>query len=141
MSDIPDLTPAQAWEVLAEDPDAALVDVRTQAEWLFVGLPDLDDVDREVIRIEWNTAGGIRNEAFLDELDDQLAERGIPRDAPVLFLCRSGARSMAAAVAAAEAGWSDTRNVAGGFEGDKDAQGHRGTVNGWKVAGLPWFQG
>lgn len=133
-----DLTPDEAYELLEEEPDAVLVDVRTDAEWTYVGLPDLTEVDKQVVRIQWSTfPDGARNTAFLD----QLAAEGIAKDAPVLFLCRSGARSTAAADAATQQGWTRAHNIAGGFEGDRDRQGHRGTTAGWKAAGLPWTQG
>lgn len=134
---IPQVSPQDAWAMMADDPSAVLVDVRTVAEWNFVGLPDLAGLGREVVTIEWNRLDGTHNDAFTD----QLAAAGVPTDAPVLFLCRSGARSDAAASAAASEGWAAPHNIVGGFEGDKDEAGHRGTVNGWKVAGLPWRQG
>lgn len=132
-----DLTPRQAWERLESDPDAVLVDVRTSAEWSFVGLPDLTSVGKRVVPIEWTTfPDGAPNPRFLDDL-----RASIPTDdTPVLFLCRSGARSAAATAAATAAGYTAAHNVAEGFEGELDAQGHR-AVNGWKQAGLPWRQG
>lgn len=132
-----DLTPRQAWERLESDPDAVLVDVRTSAEWSFVGLPDLTSIGKRVVPIEWTTfPEGAPNPRFLDDL-----RASIPTDdTPVLFLCRSGARSVAATAAATAAGYTAAHNVSEGFEGDLDAQGHR-AVNGWKQAGLPWRQG
>lgn len=133
-----DVTPQQAWELLEDEPDAVLVDVRTTAEWTYVGVPDLSEVDKDPVTIEWSRyPDGARNEGFLD----QLAAEGIDREAPVLFMCRSGARSAAAATAAAQAGYTRAHNVAGGFEGDLDGQRHRGTTGSWKAAGLPWAQG
>ena len=137
MSHAGDVSPPDAFDLLEDDPQAVLVDVRTSAEWAYVGLPDLEDVDKQVVRIEWTTfPEGARNQGFLE----QLAAEGVGKDAPVLFLCRSGARSAAAASAATEAGWSRAHNISGGFEGDLDGQGHRGTESGWKAAGLPWRQ-
>lgn len=132
--DAGDLTPTQAWEVLAGDPRAVLVDVRTAAEWTFVGLPDLSGIGKRVVTAEWSRYPGGHNEGFLDDLD------AVDRDVPVLFLCRSGVRSVAAADAAAAAGWERTFNVLDGFEGHVDARGHRGG-QGWRAAGLPWRQG
>ena len=87
--------------------------------------------------IEWNTfPEGQRNPAFLQQLANT-----VKKDEPVMFLCRSGARSHHAAIAATEAGWTEAYNILEGFEGDKDAQGHRNTVGGWKFARLPWIQG
>jgi rhodanese-related sulfurtransferase len=132
-----DVDPAAAYAVLADDPDAVLVDVRTRAEWSYVGLPDLGALGKPVLQIEWvRFPGGVRNDGFVDEL----AAAGVPKDAPVLFLCRSGVRSIAAAEAATAAGWTAAQNVLEGFEGNPDGAGHRGTTGGWKVAGLPWKQ-
>ena len=61
-------------------------------------------------------------------------------DAPVLFICRSGARSRSAAEALSAAGHTRCFNVSEGFEGDKDAESHRGKRGGWKAASLPWIQ-
>jgi rhodanese-related sulfurtransferase len=130
------ISPDAAWAILEDDPSAVLVDVRTAAEWTYVGLPDLRGVGREVVRIEWNRLDGTRNPAFLDELERATGDH----DAPVLFLCRSGVRSDAAAQAATSVGYARAHNVAGGFEGDLDPQRHRGTTEGWKASGLPWIQ-
>lgn len=131
-----DLSPQQAWEGLESEPDAVLVDVRTRPEWAFVGLPDLAPIGKRVVPIEWSTfPDGTLNAAFLDQL-----RATVPVDAPVYFLCRSGARSAAAAEAATAAGWDAAHNVVDGFEGPLDEQGHR-AVAGWKQAGLPWRQG
>lgn len=131
-----DLPPRQAWDLLASDPDAVLVDVRTSAEWQWVGGADLSALDKRVLGIEWMTSAGEPNHRFVE----QLGEAGISSETPVLFLCRSGGRSAAAASVATAAGYGPAYNVAEGFEGDPDAHGHRGTINGWKVAGLAWRQ-
>lgn len=131
-----DLAPQQAWDLLASNPDAVLVDVRTGAEWQWVGAPDLSGLGRRAVGIEWVTSAGEPNQRFVE----QLGEAGVEPEAPVLFLCRSGGRSAAAAQVATAAGYRAAYNVAEGFEGDPDANGHRGTVNGWKVAGLAWRQ-
>ena len=131
-----DLSPDQAWDLLASDPDAVLVDVRTSAEWQWVGGADLSDLGKRTLGIEWMTSAGQPNERFVEHL----GEAGVGPETPVLFLCRSGGRSAAAASLATAAGYRTAYNVAEGFEGDPDAAGHRGTVNGWKVAGLAWRQ-
>jgi rhodanese-related sulfurtransferase len=137
MSYAGDVTPEQAWAALRDDPEAVLVDVRTSAEWAYVGLPDLGPIGKEVVRVEWQRfPDGALNESFLDDLE----AAGVGRQQPIFFICRSGVRSAAAALAATEAGWATSHNVAEGFEGPHDAQHHR-TVSGWKVAGLPWVQG
>lgn len=136
MSYAGDLSPQQAWEGLAADPRAVLVDVRTQAEWAFVGVADLTPVGKQMVPIEWSSfPTGALNGAFLQQLHE-----AVPADAPVYFLCRSGARSVAAAEAATAAGWSSAHNVLDGFEGPVDEHGHR-AVAGWKQTGLPWRQG
>ena len=126
------VTPTEAATLLDALPGAKLVDVRTRAEWDYVGrVPGS-------ILVEWNTyPEGTRNAAFLEQLRDAAANV----DAPVLFLCRSGQRSDHAARAARAAGYSRAFNVLEGFEGDKDASGQRGHVNGWRNARLPWVQG
>ena len=132
-----DISAAQAWEKLAGDTRAQLVDVRTLAEWNFVGVPDLSSLGRQVQCIEWQQfPTGTRNPGFVAEAAKVLGDK----DAPVMLLCRSGARSRAAAIALTEAGYAHAFNVAGGFEGDIDEEGHRGNRDGWKAANLPWRQ-
>jgi rhodanese-related sulfurtransferase len=127
--------------MLKADPKAQLVDVRTMAEWNFVGLPDLGALGRGVHCVEWQQfPTGSINPDFVDEISGALAAVGAAKDTPVLFLCRSGGRSRAAAIAMSEAGYQKSFNVAGGFEGDLDGERHRGKQNGWKAAGLPWKQ-
>jgi rhodanese-related sulfurtransferase len=124
------LTPAEAHELSRHG--ARLVDIRTRAEWEWVGRPP------EAVFIEWNTwPGGTRNPNFAEELKAAIP----PSDTPVMFLCRSGGRSHGAATLAAQLGYTQAFNVLEGFEGDKDAEGHRGTIGGWRKAGLPWTQG
>ncbi|MGD0143130.1 MAG: rhodanese-like domain-containing protein [Rhizomicrobium sp.] len=134
-----DLTSDAAWALLNDNPKAQLVDVRTTAEWSFVGLPDLSSVGRDVHCVEWQSFPTMAvNPDFVGQTKAQLA--GAVADTPVLFLCRSGARSRAAAIAMTRAGFSRAYNIAGGFEGDMDQQRHRGQRNGWKASGLPWKQ-
>jgi rhodanese-related sulfurtransferase len=137
MSYAGDVDPAEAYGALAADEDAVLVDVRTTAEWNYVGLPDLSGIDKRVICVEWQRfPDGAVNGDFVDQLQDV----GLPDGAPIYFLCRSGVRSAAAAEAATAAGLGPAYNVTEGFEGPHDEHGHR-TVSGWKNAGLPWRQG
>ncbi len=132
-----DLLPKDAWDMLQAEENAVLVDVRTMAEWRFVGLPNLSSLGREPVLIEWQRfPDGVQNAGFPDQLRESL-EAGDP---PILFLCRSGQRSRAAAMTATAAGFTRCYNIAEGFEGDHDAKGHRGSVGGWKHAGLPWHQ-
>lgn len=136
MSYAGDVTPSQAWKLLSENPDAVLVDCRTAAEWRFVGVADLSSLDRDVVYVEWNRSDGTRNERFVDDL---LASGITPGSSPVVFLCRSGNRSIPAAQAATAAGIAPSYNVLEGFEGNLDEHGHRGTT-GWRAIGLPWRQ-
>ena len=137
-----DVSPQEAWRILSETPSAQLIDVRTSAEWQFVGLPDLQPLGRRPLLAEWQVYPDMSlNTAFAEEASAALDAAGVPKDAPLLLLCRSGARSRAAAAAMTKAGWSAAYNVANGFEGDPDAVGHRGRTNGWKAADLPWRQG
>ena len=138
MSYAGDITPLEAWKVLSDNPDAVLVDVRTDAEWRFVGVPDLSSLGRDVVYIEWNKSNGQHNDKFLAELQDKIPAGDGER--PVVFLCRSGNRSIGAAEVATEAGITPSFNVLDGFEGQLDAHGHRGDT-GWRAVGLPWKQG
>ncbi|WP_078307563.1 MULTISPECIES: rhodanese-like domain-containing protein [unclassified Mycobacterium] len=131
-----DITPEAAWALLKENPEAVLVDVRTSAEWKWVGVPDLTELGRDVVYIEWVRSNGERNEQFLDELT---AAGVTPGERPVVFLCRSGNRSIGSAELATEAGIAPSYNVLDGFEGNLDENGHRGGV-GWRAIGLPWRQ-
>ena len=137
MSYAGDVTAQEAFAVLGEDEDALLVDVRTTAEWSYVGLPDLSVLGRRVLCVEWQRfPDGARNERFIEEL----AGAGVRHGAPLYFLCRSGVRSVAAARTATAAGLGPAYNIIHGFEGPHDEQGHR-SVAGWKNEGLPWRQG
>lgn len=124
------LTPEEAYEILQSAPGAKLVDVRTRAEIDWVGqIPD-------AVEVEWATYPSMRmNPHFIAQLEQQ-----VEKEALVMFICRSGARSHTAAITATQAGYADCYNVLEGFEGDKDSDSHRGTLGGWRVAGLPWEQ-
>lgn len=132
-----DVDPSDAYVELQADSEAVLVDVRTNAEWSYVGLPDLTQIGKRAIFLEWQRfPDGIVNARFVE----QLQEAGVSEGVPIYFLCRSGLRSAAAAKAATAAGLGPAYNVADGFEGPIGPDGHR-TVSGWKAAGLPWTQG
>lgn len=133
-----DVKPKEAWDMLQREADACLIDVRTDAEWRYVGLPDLEALGKRTHCVCWQVfPDNGRNERFVEEVQGL----DLRPDQPLLLLCRSGQRSSHAAIALTAAGFARCYNVAEGFEGDKDAAGHRGTVGGWKVAGLPWSQG
>ena len=136
-----DLTVAEVWDQLQRHADATLIDVRTRAEWAYVGTCDLAAIDKEPIFVEWQTFPSMNVAPdFIDNLAAVLHERGIGHDAPLFFLCRSGIRSKAAAIAMTAGGFSNCFNVAEGFEGVLDQSRHRSTVGGWKHQGLPWKQ-
>ncbi|WP_405160194.1 rhodanese-like domain-containing protein [Nocardia sp. NBC_01499] len=137
MSYAGDITPQQAWELLRDNPEAVLVDVRTEAEWKFVGVPDTSSIERPTVLIEWVDSTGTRNGEFTEQLVTALD--GHDPAAPVIFLCRSGQRSIGAAIASTQAGFGTSYNVLEGFEGPVDADGHRGG-SGWRALGLPWRQ-
>ncbi|WP_144671724.1 rhodanese-like domain-containing protein [Arthrobacter sp. U41] len=133
MSYAGDLSPHEAWAKLEDG--AILVDVRTEGEWAHIGIPETPaagSTRNEPLFIQWNLAGGVPNARFIEQLKQQ-APAG--EGTELVFLCRSGARSIAAAIAATDAGFT-SYNVLEGFEGEPDRHGGR-TVNGWKNRGLP----
>ena len=134
---VEDVAPAQTWEALCRDPQAQMVDVRTDAEWNFVGLPDLVAAGKQAVLIPWQVYPSM---AVNPSFAAHLAEAGLTAEHHVYFICRSGGRSAAAARAAQAAGFPHAYNVADGFEGPPDDAGHRGATAGWKAAGLPWRQ-
>jgi len=132
-----DVTPQTAWKILSERSDAILVDVRTRPEWAYVGQPDLESLGKKPTLLEWHVFPNMQpNPGFVAALAGSVADK----DALLLFLCRSGARSAAAAKAMTAAGYSTCFNVADGFEGPLDSRARRGATAGWKAAGLPWRQ-
>ncbi len=131
---IPQLSLDEAWQMLDNNPDAVLIDVRTTAEWNFVGVPDLSGLPNELRTVEWTTyPTGAANPGFVDQ-----ATAGLDPAQPILLLCRSGARSQAGAKALQANGFGNVHNIAAGFEGALDAEQHR--HGGWKDE-LPWVQG
>lgn len=131
-----DVGPTEAYEALASDPDAVLIDVRTRAELVYVGHPDLTAIGKRLAAIEWQPVAGGHDPAFAERLDSL----GVGSSTPIYLICRSGSRSRFAAMAATAAGYDRVHNVSHGFEGPVDTEGHRGTVAGWKAEGLPWRQ-
>lgn len=127
------VTPAEAYELLRSDPTVKLIDVRTNAERDWVGRVAIPETQHAAV--QWNTyPGSVQNPAFLEELS-----RVAGKEEVLLFLCRSGVRSRHAAKLATENGYAHCFDILEGFEGDKDADGHRKTVGGWCKAGLPWM--
>jgi rhodanese-related sulfurtransferase len=119
-----DLSPTEAYDLVRDDPDAVLVDVRTQEEWDQVGVPDLSELGKQVVLLEWQHGPQrVPNQAFVTEL-----AAAVPEGAHVVMICRSGVRSVAAADAATAAGIAPAYNVLEGFEGGR----------GWQRSDLPW---
>lgn len=132
-----DVTPSQAWLQLQEHPDATLIDVRTQPEWVFSGLPNLNPISKRVHTISWKLYPTMEvNTRFVEAVAEVVAEK----NTPIYFLCKTGGRSMDAAIAMTQAGYRRCYNIADGFEGDRNEDGQRGSLSGWKASNLPWEQ-
>jgi rhodanese-related sulfurtransferase len=131
------VTVDEAWRLLADDPDAVLVDVRTKAEWTYVGVPDLSDLGKETVLAQWKIFPSMVENA---EFASELAATGVTSNKAALLMCRTQVRSAQAATALTARGYARCYVVDGGFEGQPDERKHRGTRDGWKAAGLPWVQ-
>ena len=133
---------ASAWSALQGNPRSQLVDVRTRAEWTYVGIPDLGALGKRTVLVEWQTfPDQSLDPRFAERLANELQALGVQVDDDLFFICRSGSRSLAAARAMASAGYRACHNVTEGFEGPLDDDRHRGSLCGWKAIGLPWLQG
>lgn len=134
---IENVPPAKAWAALQSDPQAQLVDVRTDVEWAFVGIVDLGAIGKQPVLVPWQVFPAMQvHPGFVGDL----GKAGLTPEQPIYFLCRSGVRSLAAAQAMQQAGYPKVFNIADGFEGPVDEHGHRGQAAGWKAEGLPWRQ-
>lgn len=131
-----EITPSQAWKILSETDTAKLIDVRTEPEWTYVGIPALDVIGKSTIRNAWQ----LFPEMNVNSDFGRSLRAAANADDVMIFICRSGGRSLLAANSARTEGFHASYSVAGGFEGPADADGHRGTVAGWKHEGLPWRQ-
>lgn len=130
------------WQTLESRARSQLIDVRTRAEWTYVGIPDLGSLNKRAVLVEWQTfPDQTVDPRFAERLAGELNALGVKLDDDLFFICRSGGRSLTAAKAMAAMGYRACHNVAGGFEGPLDDERHRGTAGGWKAAGLPWLQG
>ena len=139
---IVDVPVTKVWEQLNSDARSVLIDVRTRAEWNYVGIPDLSGVGKKPILMEWQSfPDGTVDTAFAERLAAVLEAEHVGKDAELFFICRSGVRSKAAAQAMTKAGYMRCRNVADGFEGPLDPARQRSRLAGWKAAGLAWAQG
>ena len=128
---IENLNPQQSWDLLQQNNDTVLVDVRTKIEHTFVGHPP------GAIHIAWKEAPDWQvNSQFVAEVEKRVPDK----NAPILLLCRSGQRSLDAAKALEEAGFKRLINIVDGFEGPLDQHKHRGNLGGWRFSGLPWEQ-
>jgi rhodanese-related sulfurtransferase len=139
---IPAVSVEDTWARLKSDTRSVLIDVRTIAEWAYVGLPDLSAIGKRPVLVEWQGFPDDRlNTAFVERVIEAITPLGADHESELYFICRSGQRSLKAAQAMAAAGYTRCRNVADGFEGPLDANRHRGQAVGWKAKGLPWAQG
>jgi len=136
-----DLLAVDGYALLEGDASAVLIDVRTNAEWAYVGTPDIQALGKTPLYLEWQSYPSMAVDAdFSVRLEALLQSSGVERGAPLVFLCRSGARSRNAAVAMTNAGWGPCFNISDGFEGPLDGSRRRGGAGGWKAGGLPWTQ-
>jgi rhodanese-related sulfurtransferase len=134
---VENVSPSEAWEALKSDQQAQLVDVRTDAEWNLVGVPDLAAAGKQTALIPWQIYPSMQvNSRFVEHLKNL----GLTPAHHLYFICRTGGRSAAAAAAAEQAGFPRSYNVSDGFEGPPDTAGHRGVLAGWKAEQLPWRQ-
>ncbi len=125
------LNPTEAYEIITENPNALLIDCRTEVEFYYVGHP----VD--AINVEWNTAPEFElNQNFAEDVL-RMAGR---KNRPIILICRSGKRSIDAGVELEKHGFTNVSNVLEGFEGELDSEHHRGNLGGWRKHGLPWRQ-
>lgn len=136
-----DLFATNAYGLLANDSVSALIDVRTEAEWAYVGTPDLQALGKTPLYLEWQSYPSMQVDPhFAVRLARMLETADVERGASLMFLCRSGARSRHAAIAMTTAGWGPCFNISDGFEGPLDPLHHRSVIGGWKAANLPWTQ-
>jgi rhodanese-related sulfurtransferase len=145
MSEIPnyagDILPKDVFANLAQGFAGLLIDVRTQAEWSFVGVPDLSEISQEAILMQWQAYPAMQVDGeFAAKVSALVQEKGGNANTPLYFLCRSGVRSRSAAIALTQAGYTAAFNITDGFEGPTNNEGHRGLKAGWKAQGLPWRQ-
>ena len=132
-----DITPLEAWDTLKNDKNSLLVDVRSAAEWAYVGVVDLSRLDKETIFIEWKSFPEMLvNQNFVEQMEETCPDH----ETTIISLCRSGQRSIATSKALTKAGYKNSLNLLQGFEGDKNGDQHRSHIGGWKFCGLPWKQ-
>lgn len=133
-----EVSPQEAFDY-ARSNHAVIVDVRTAPEWQFVGIPDLSNTPSQLLNLSWKLYPSFAyNPKFICNLT---SETSISQNTPLFFLCRSGSRSLDAAVAVSAEGYNYCFNITDGFEGDVGIKGQRSTSQGWKYDNLPWVQG
>ncbi len=136
-----DVTSLQAWDMLKNSKGGQLVDVRTNAEWHYVGTPDLRPIHKDVIMLQWRILPDmVINENFINDLSARLHTCNYQEFDPLIFICRTGGRSMEAGQYVSSFGYKNCFNLSDGFEGSLDSRGHRGRISGWKASGLSWRQ-
>lgn len=134
-----EIDPRQAWKLLQEDSASQLIDVRTAPEWIFTGSADLRAAGKSTLLISWKHYPSHQiNPNFIGEVESALG--GAPKNTTLICMCRTGGRSLDAAVALTNAGYTQCFNLTDGFEGPQNGAGQRGTVAGWKASQLPWEQ-
>jgi rhodanese-related sulfurtransferase len=132
-----DITPNDAWEILKSDSGAMLIDVRTTAEWHFVGTPDLASLNKKTILLEIRSLPNMDKNPNFEKTVTKVVQ---DQNTKIIFLCRTGGRSAEAATEMSKLGYSQCYNIAGGFEGELDTHSHRNKISGWKASQLPWKQ-
>ena len=132
-----DVTVSTCWSALIQQPNAVLLDVRTQAEWQFTGTADLSSLNKKTRLISWRHYPQMQlNPQFVTEVEKHLRNK----NTPIYCICKTGGRSAEAALALTQAGYTACFNVIDGYEGDRNTRGQRGQINGWKASHLPWEQ-
>ena len=136
-SDVGMVNSKQAWEALTENSQSVFIDVRTKAEWAFVGIPVLSKINKNPLFIEWREFPDMNvNEDFVNKVKSVVTDL----KTPIYFICKGGGRSNEAAHAIAAEGYENCFNIVDGFEGEPNNDRHRGTISGWKASNLPWEQ-
>lgn len=127
----------EAFKILEKEDNSYLIDVRTLPEWSFIGFPDLSKFEKEVIKISWKIFPQMNiNKNFQEQIESEFLDK----NSKLFFLCKVGGRSLDAANFCSQLGYRNCYNILNGFEGDLDENSHRGNINGWKAAKLPWLQ-
>ncbi|MDX2083191.1 MAG: rhodanese-like domain-containing protein [Rickettsiales bacterium] len=141
MSQVNQITPNAAFELLKNDSQSAIIDVRTFEEFASIGIIAADQFDNRMILLPWQLAPEMKiNQEFDKNLDLETKKLfgSKNQEAKIIFICRSGARSTQAALKAQANGYKNCYNLINGFEGDADEFSQRGKINGWKAQSLPW---